>query len=97
MWRTIGHMNPPDRFPDLHERVMRCVTALTHGDPTAAPTSGWTLSTRLHHDLGFDSLDLVEVVMELEDEFQIVILDEAFEDARTIGDLVRVVEGAERA
>ena len=43
-------------------------------------------------DLGADSLDVVELVMELEDEFGIQISDEDAENIVQIKDLVRVIE-----
>ncbi|MDO4574764.1 MAG: acyl carrier protein [Planctomycetia bacterium] len=47
-----------------------------------------TLETSFVNDLGADSLDLVELVMELEDEFGITIPEDATEDVQTIGDVV---------
>ena len=44
-------------------------------------------------DLKADSLDIVELVMALEDEFQITITDEDAEKIRTVGDAVRFLEG----
>ncbi|MBU0611174.1 MAG: acyl carrier protein [Armatimonadetes bacterium] len=43
-------------------------------------------------DLKADSLDIVELVMALEDEFQITITDEEAEKIRTVGDAVRFLE-----
>ncbi len=43
-------------------------------------------------DLGADSLDVVELVMTLEEAFDIEVPDEAVEDMRTIGDVQRYVE-----
>ena len=43
-------------------------------------------------DLKADSLDIVELVMALEDEFQITISDEDAEKIRTVGDAVRYLE-----
>ena len=39
-------------------------------------------------DLGADSLDIVELVMRMEDEFDIEILDEDAEKIQTIGDAI---------
>lgn len=44
-------------------------------------------------DLGADSLDIVELVMALEDEFGIEIPDEDTEKMETVGDAIRYIEG----
>ncbi|WP_147802349.1 acyl carrier protein [Alkalicoccus halolimnae] len=43
-------------------------------------------------DLGADSLDVVELVMELEDEFDLEISDEEAEKILTVGDVVDYIE-----
>jgi acyl carrier protein len=43
-------------------------------------------------DLGADSLDVVELVMRLEDEFDISIPDEDAEKIRSVGDAVTYIE-----
>ena len=43
-------------------------------------------------DLGADSLDTVELVMELEEEFDINIPDESAEKIQTIGEAVKHIE-----
>ncbi len=42
-------------------------------------------------ELDADSLDVVEIVMAIEDEFGIEISDEAVESVRTVGDVVKVI------
>ena len=51
-----------------------------------------TMETNILTDLGADSLDLVEVLMSLEDEFGISIPDEAVEEIKTVGDIVNYIE-----
>ena len=51
-----------------------------------------TLETSLTEDLEADSLDAVEVIMALEDEFGIVIPDEEAEHFKTIGDICKFIE-----
>ena len=45
-------------------------------------------------DLGADSLDLVDFVMSLEDEFDKEIPDEDVENIKTIGDIVSYIENS---
>lgn len=48
--------------------------------------------TRIAEDLGADSLDVVELLMSIEDEFSVEIPDEAIETIKTIGDVVKYIE-----
>ena len=50
-----------------------------------------TKDTTFQEDLGADSLDVVELVMELEDAFGIQISDEDAEQIVTIGDAVKYI------
>lgn len=43
-------------------------------------------------DLGADSLDIVELVMALEEEFDVEIPDEDAEKIRTVGDAVKYIQ-----
>ena len=47
-----------------------------------------TMETRLQEDLGLDSLDAIEILMALEEEFEIEVADEAFGNVKTFGDVV---------
>ena len=51
-----------------------------------------TMDTNLMKDLSADSLDAVEIIMDIEDEYAIEIPDEEAEKIQTVGDLVRYVE-----
>ncbi len=51
-----------------------------------------TMETDIADDLGADSLDVVEVLMSIEDEFQVEIPDEEIENIKSIGDLVTYIE-----
>lgn len=48
--------------------------------------------TDLQDDLGADSLDVVDLLMSIEDEFEIEIPDEEIENIRTVNDLVSYIE-----
>jgi acyl carrier protein len=52
-----------------------------------------TDQTSFINDLGADSLDTVELVMEFEDEFDLNIPDEDAEKIQTVGDAVKYIEG----
>ncbi len=52
-----------------------------------------TEETSFINDLGADSLDTVELVMEFEDEFKIEIPDEDAEQIQTVGAAVSYIEG----
>ena len=43
-------------------------------------------------DLGADSLDVVDLVMAIEDEFSIEIPEDEVENIKTVGDIVKYVE-----
>ncbi len=51
-----------------------------------------TRESSFENDLGADSLDIVELVMGLEEEFDINIPDEAAEEIRTVGQAIDYVE-----
>ena len=51
-----------------------------------------TMDTNLMKDLSADSLDAVEIIMAIEDEYGIEIPDEDAENIQTVADLVRFVE-----
>lgn len=51
-----------------------------------------TLETSMMKDLDADSLDAVEIIMALEDEFGISVPDEDAEGFQNIGDIVKYIE-----
>lgn len=48
--------------------------------------------TSLQDDLGADSLDVVDLLMSIEDEFEIEVPDEDVENIKTVGALVSYIE-----
>ncbi len=52
-----------------------------------------TKETSFINDLGADSLDTVELIMEFEDSFDMNIPDEDAEKIRTVGDAIKYIEG----
>lgn len=51
-----------------------------------------TTETTLQDDLGADSLDVVDLLMSIEDEFEVEIPDEEVENIKTVGSLVEYIE-----
>lgn len=51
-----------------------------------------TPETNLFNDLKFDSLDAVELIIELEEKFSIELLDKEAEDIKTIQDILTLIE-----
>ena len=51
-----------------------------------------TMDSRLAEDLGADSLDAVELIMALEDEFGIEVDDEAATKIKKVSDIVEFLE-----
>lgn len=53
-----------------------------------------TLNTNIHDDLDADSLDAVEIIMTIEDEFDVEIPDDMAEQLKTISQIVDYLEKA---
>lgn len=51
-----------------------------------------TLESSIVDDLGADSLDVVDLIMSLEEEFDIEIPDEEIENIKLVDDLVKYIE-----
>ena len=51
-----------------------------------------TLEANIQEDLDADSLDIVDLITTIEDEFDISIPDEAVEEIKTVNDIVTYVE-----
>ena len=51
-----------------------------------------TADTDLQEDLGADSLDVVDLLMSIEDEFEVEVPDEEIENIKTVGSLVSYIE-----
>jgi len=73
--------------PTIQERVIRIVCNQMGTTPDKV-----TAETSFINDLGADSLDTVELVMEFEDEFEISIPDEDAEKIQTVGAAIQYIE-----
>lgn len=73
--------------PDMEVRLKKIVAEqLGVEESKIVPTASFT------EDLNADSLDLVEMIMSLEEEFGVEIPDEAAEKIRTVGDAMSYIE-----
>ena len=61
-------------------------------DQLDIPAESITAETNIVEDLGADSLDVVELVMSVEDEFGLPISDEDAAELTTVGKLVEYIE-----
>ncbi|MCH5190677.1 MAG: acyl carrier protein [Oscillospiraceae bacterium] len=61
-------------------------------DQLELETEDVTMDSVLLEDLGADSIDLADLVMTFEDEFDMEISDEALEDIKTVADIVKFIE-----
>lgn len=52
-----------------------------------------TASTHIADDLGADSLDVVELMMSVEEEFGITIAEEEVQGFKTVGDVAKFIDG----
>lgn len=62
-------------------------------DQLAVPENQVTEDARFIEDLNADSLDIVELIMALEEEFSAEIPDEEAEKLKTVGDAIKYIEG----
>ena len=75
------------REGSIQDRVLAIVAEqMNVGAETITPQTSFV------NDLGADSLDTVELVMEFEDEFDLTIPDEEAEKILTVGDAIKYVE-----
>lgn len=72
---------------EVLERVTKIIV-----DRLGVEESEVTLESSFKDDLGADSLDVVELVMELEDEFGMEISDDDAEKISTVGDAVNYIK-----
>jgi acyl carrier protein len=72
---------------DTFEQVKKIIVELLAVDPSKVTTEA-----RFREELEADSLDLVELIMEFEDEFGGEISDEDAQKIATVGDAVKFLE-----
>jgi acyl carrier protein len=73
--------------PSVEERVIEIVC-----ENLGVNKEQVTRQTSFTEDVGADSLDIVELVMELEEEFEITIPDDQAEKIKTVGEAIDYIE-----
>jgi acyl carrier protein len=71
----------------VFDKVKEIISRELNIDPSKV-----TPEAHLEKDLGADSLDAVEVIMALEDEFDMSVDDDALQTIKTVQDLVEYIE-----
>ncbi len=61
-------------------------------DQLGAEEDAVTMEASIQDDLGADSLDIVDLIQSIEDEYDLSIPDEAVESIKTVGDIVNYIE-----
>ncbi len=72
---------------ELFERIRDLLAEQLDIEPSTI-----TMDSDIMEDFDADSLDIVDMVMTLEDEFEVEVPDEVVENLRTVGDVVRFIE-----
>lgn len=73
------------------EQIVEAVIAIIE-ERLGVSASDITLEKNIINDLGADSLDSVELIMSIEQKFDISIPEEAAENIKTVGDIVEYIE-----
>lgn len=71
----------------VFEKLQEILAAQFDIDPATV-----TLDTDIQDDLNADSLDVVDLIMSIEDEFEVEVPDTAVDEVKTVGDLVKFIE-----
>jgi acyl carrier protein len=74
-------------MPDVKSKVISTIV-----DKLGVDEGEVTTEASFTNDLGADSLDTVELIMEFEKEFNIAIPDEQAENIQTVGDSISYIE-----
>ena len=77
----------PHRAPTVSDRVIDLVS-----ERLGVPRDHITLASSFKHDLGADSLDQVELLVAIEEEFHITVSDEAAEQIETVGQAIHFIK-----
>ncbi len=88
---NLKYGNAEERKFKMFEKVKKIIV-----DQLGVEESEVTAEASFVDDLGADSLDLVELIMALEDEFDIEIPDNAAEQITTVNDVVEYIKNLQK-
>jgi len=71
----------------IFEKIKEALVSQFEVDPEKI-----TRDTDIMNDLGADSLDLVELIMTLEDEYGVSVTDESVYEHKTVGEIADFIE-----
>ena len=89
---------PPEKLTFFHQQVLKNMANVADRvtkiiiDKLGVDASEVTLEASFINDLGADSLDTVELIMEFEKEFDVSIPDEQAEGIQTVGQAISYLE-----
>ena len=86
--KTFGDISPDTEDTIMVFEKMKNILA----EQLDADADSITMETDIQEDLGADSLDVVEMLMSIEDEFEIEIPDEKIESLKTVGQVVEYIQ-----
>lgn len=95
---NIPIINDGPDADEIAEMVMECVKHAALGDDDGGFAPPLTRGTRLIEDLGFDELDVVELIMEVEEklndmsDYGVIIPEDMSDGVVTVGDLIEAAQ-----
>jgi len=75
----------------MFEQVKKILVENLHVDESKV-----TMEAKIQEDLGADSLDVLQILMSLEEDYGITIPDEQLKDFVTVGDIVKYMESIKK-
>jgi len=85
--KDLSHLLPEEISVSIEEKVVEIVS-----EQLGVPKEEISRESSFVDDLKADSLDVVELVMEFEDDFDVSIPDDDYEKIRTVGDAIDYIE-----
>lgn len=80
----------PPTYEQIHAAVFRCAGILVRNMPM-------TKDSKVHQDLGMDSLDVTEFLLQIEDDLDMRMPDDLIGDNASLGDIIERIESLMRS